>query len=182
MSGQQLARSVSDVDARLLLPVRLDVHRPPDAQPGEAAAVRDGRDRDLAEPAARVPAPQREHRARQRPHLAAIVPALSAHPAVLPSRARRHRPLLRAGRRDRSPPRQARRRREPRHRHRQPEVRLARSVDCAGPRPRACPALLPHLAGTAGVRRRQHDAKGEEEAVIRAFNRVRTTQAGPTRC
>ena len=65
---------------RLLLPVRPRLRRPPHARPGAAAAVPDDGDRDLAEPAARVPAPRRQDRGRQRPALGALVPALPAGP------------------------------------------------------------------------------------------------------
>ena len=99
LSGQQLARqSVPDVDGTFYFPfdwtftVRrtLRVVRP--------AAVPDGRDRDLAEPAARVPPPRHRHDGDQRPHLAAVVRALPAGGALVPPRAGRREPLLRAGR------------------------------------------------------------------------------------
>ena len=83
---------------RLLFPVRLGVHRPPHARPREAAALRHDGDRDLAEPAARVPPARREDGGGQRPHLVAVVSALPADPAVLPPRARRRRSLLHAER------------------------------------------------------------------------------------
>ena len=57
MTGQQVARrSVQDVDAVFYFPFDLGLHRAPHARPGAAAAVRHDGDRDLAEPAARVPA------------------------------------------------------------------------------------------------------------------------------
>ena len=54
-------------------PVRPAAHRPPDAAAGAAAAVRHDGDRDLAEPAARVPRARRQDGARQRPDLVALV-------------------------------------------------------------------------------------------------------------
>ena len=54
--------------------VRLDVHRAPDAECRQAAAVRDGRNGDLAEPAARMPAARHQDGDGQRPHLVPFVP------------------------------------------------------------------------------------------------------------
>ena len=145
MAAQQLARrSVQDVDAVFYFPFDLGAVRAPHARPGEAAAVPDDGDRDLAEPAARVPAPRRQDRGRQRPAVAAVVPALPAGARLHPARARRHRSLLRAERGVGAALHRARRRPPTRHRHRQPEVRLARAGRTAAPRgarPRA--ALLP---------------------------------------
>ena len=76
MTGQQVARALHRRRRRVLLPVRLDLHRPPHAGRRPAAAVRDDGDRDLAEPAARVPRARRRDDAGQRPHLVALVPAL----------------------------------------------------------------------------------------------------------
>ena len=56
IAGQQVARRNLSARRRgVLFSVRLDVHRPPDAQPRQAAAVHHDGDRDLAEPAARLP-------------------------------------------------------------------------------------------------------------------------------
>ncbi len=52
MTGQQVARrNLQDVDAVFYFPFDLDVRRAAHAAAGEAAAVRDDGDRDLAEPA-----------------------------------------------------------------------------------------------------------------------------------
>ena len=64
----------------------------------------------------------------QRPHLVAIVSALSPDPAVLPPRARRRRSLLHAERRIGAPAGRSGRRPGPRHGDRQPEVRFARTA------------------------------------------------------
>ena len=62
MTGQQIARnSLQYVDEVFYFPVRPRLHRPPDAAAGEAAAVHHDGDRDLAEPAARLP-PRRASR------------------------------------------------------------------------------------------------------------------------
>ena len=56
IAGQQVARqNLSARRRRVLFPVRLDLHRPPHARAREAAALHHDGDRDLAEPAARVP-------------------------------------------------------------------------------------------------------------------------------
>src|SRR5439155_18767908 len=68
---------------RVLFSLRLDVHRAPDAEAGAAAAVRDDGNRNLAEPAAGVPAYRREDRRDQRADLVAFVSALSRDSAVL---------------------------------------------------------------------------------------------------
>ena len=71
MTGQHVARTnLHDVDERVLLSVRSRRHRQPDAARGEAAAVHHDGNRDLAEPAARVPQRRGQDRARQRPDLA----------------------------------------------------------------------------------------------------------------
>jgi hypothetical protein len=54
----------------VLFSVRLDLHRPPHARPRPAAALHHDGDRDLAEPAARVPPPRHPDGDDQRPHLA----------------------------------------------------------------------------------------------------------------
>ena len=57
MTGQQIARNnLQYVDEVFYFPFDLGLHRQPDARPGEAAAVHHDGDRDLAEPAARLPA------------------------------------------------------------------------------------------------------------------------------
>ncbi len=109
----------------LLLSVRLDVHRAPHAERRQAAAVRDDRDRDLAEPASRVPAAPHQDGDGERPHLVPFVPALSDDPSVHQARARRHRSLLRAGRGDRAAAGRTWRRSGAGDGHRQPEVRFA---------------------------------------------------------
>ena len=56
MTGQQVARTnVQDVDGVFYFPFDLPSDRQADAAAGEAAAVHHDGDRDLAEPAARVP-------------------------------------------------------------------------------------------------------------------------------
>ena len=95
----------------LLLSVRLDLHRPPHAAAGAAAALHHDGDRDLAEPAARMPAPRREDGDDQRPHLVAVASAIPPDSSVLPPRARRRRSLLRPERGVGPPPRRPRRRR-----------------------------------------------------------------------
>ena len=61
-------------------------------------------DRDLAEPAARVPRARREDGPHQRTHLVALVSALPADPSVLQARAGRRRSVLHAERGVGAPP------------------------------------------------------------------------------
>ena len=71
MAGQQLARrNVPGRRRGVLFPVRSRLRRAPHARPGAAEALHHDGDRDLAEPAARVPRPRRQDRRRQRPALA----------------------------------------------------------------------------------------------------------------
>ena len=78
--------------------------------------------------------------------------------------------------------RQARRRSGSRHGHRQPEVRLARSVNGAGSRPRARAALLPHLAGPPRARRRQHVEGRRGSGDPRVQSRANDSSRAATRC
>ena len=70
IAGQQMARGIQDADGVFYFPFDFAfvVRRVLDVR--AAAAVRHGRKRDLAEPAARVPPAAGEDRRRQRPHLA----------------------------------------------------------------------------------------------------------------
>ena len=77
MAGQQLARrNVPGRRRGVLLSVRPRLLRPPHARSRAAEALHHDGDRDLAEPAARVPRRGDQDGGRQRPPLAAIVPAL----------------------------------------------------------------------------------------------------------
>ena len=67
----------------LLLSVRPAAHRQAHAPPGEAAPVHHDGNRDLAEPAARLPPGRREDGDGERPDLDALVPALPAGPAAV---------------------------------------------------------------------------------------------------
>ena len=162
IAGQQVARgSLSNVDAVFYFPfdwtfiVRrtLRLVRP--------RAVHHDGNRDLAEPAARVPQAGRQDGADQRPHLVALVSALPADPPLLPPRARRRRSLLHAERGVGAPP-----------------VDLGadpsrvivtgslkfdslRAADAGRARQaaRARAALLPPVAEPHGGRRRQHAAR-----------------------
>ena len=98
---------------RLLLPARLGLHRPPHPRRRPAAPVRHDGDRDLADPAARVPRARRGHDARQRPHLEALVRPLSPRAPLLPPRPRRRRSVLHAERGGGAADRRARRRSAP---------------------------------------------------------------------
>src|SRR6185436_9187683 len=84
----------------LLLPVRLVLHCSPHARDHSAEAVHHGRERDLADAAAGMPASWSEDRRDQRTDLGTFVSALSAHPAVLQASVVGYRSLLRPGRRD----------------------------------------------------------------------------------
>ena len=111
MAGQQLARrNVQDVDAVFYFPFDLRLRRPPHARPGAAEALHHDGDRDLAEPAARMPRPRHQDRGRQRPPLGAIVPALPDDPPDDAPRARSHRQVPGAERRVGAPLHRSRRR------------------------------------------------------------------------
>ena len=128
LAGQQMAREQpASTSTRSSTFPSTRLHRQPHAAAGAAAAVHHDGDRDLAEPAARLPARRRQDDARQRPHLVALVSALPARAALLPPRARPRRSLLHAERRVGAAHHRHRRRARARHRHRLPEVRLARA-------------------------------------------------------
>ena len=127
MTGQQIARnSLQYVDEVFYFPFDLGLRREPDAAAGEAAAVHHDGNRDLAEPAARLPSRGRPHGAGQRPHLVAVLSALSPGAAVLPPRAGARRSLLHAERGIGAPHHRDRRGSRQGRRDRQPEVRFAR--------------------------------------------------------
>ena len=185
MTGQQIARNnLQDVDEVFYFPVRPRLHRQPDAAAGEAAAVHHDGDRDLAEPAARLPARRRQDGARQRPHLVALVSALPPGAAVLPPRARdvdrfcmqseeSARRIIDIG---------ADRRRG--RRHRQPEVRLARASRRrrrAADRGRNRVLRYFRISPDRPVVIAASTLKGEEEPVLEAFQRIRARDAR-TRC
>ncbi len=136
----------------VLLPVRPRVHRQAHAAAGEAPALHHDGDGDLAEPAARLPSRRREDGARQRPHLVAVVSAVPARPALLPSRPPPHRPLLHAERRVGAPHRRHRRSARPGYRHRLAEVRLARAARTDRARSRAAIACCASSACRPTVR------------------------------
>ncbi len=145
----------------VLLSARSAAHRQPDAAPGEAPPVcRDG-DRDLAEPAAGLPSRRREDGDGERPDLEPVVPSVPDGQAALPAGPGRRRPVLHAVARVGRPGHRPRRGPGPRHRDRQPEVRLAQGVRRAGPWPRhaARPPVLPLLRESAGRPRRIDDAR-----------------------
>ncbi len=82
--GQQVAqRSLQHVDAVFYFPFDWTFIVAPHAQSREAAPLHHDGDRDLAEPAARVPRARRQDRDDQRTDLVAIVSALPTDPAVL---------------------------------------------------------------------------------------------------
>ena len=87
MAGQQVARSkpAAPGGRRVLLSIRLDVHRPAHAESREATALHHDGDRDLAEPAARMPETRHQDGDDQRPHLGAVVSALQADSSALPT-------------------------------------------------------------------------------------------------
>ena len=100
MTGQQIARNnLQYVDEVFYFPFDLGFIVNRTLRPGEAAAVHHDGDRALAEPPARLPPRAASRRARQRPHLVALVSALPAGAAVLPPRAAPRRSLLHAERR-----------------------------------------------------------------------------------
>ena len=172
MSGQQLARrSLPDVDAVFYFPFdwTFIVRRTLDLV--QAAAVRDDGDRDLAEPAARVPRAAAIKTIVVNGRISSrSFPRYRLVAAVLPPRAGRHRSLLRAGRRIGAPLHRARRRPDAHHGDRQPEVRFARAGGDGARRGRASaccassgsPPNRPVLVAGSTM-------KGEEAAVLRAF-------------
>ena len=124
---------------------------------------------------------RRQDGAGQRPHLVAVVSALPAGPAVLPPRARRRRSLLHAERGVGAAAHRPRRRPGARHRHRQPEVRLAAS--CRR-RPRTASRATACCASsacrrTAPVLVAGSTLRGEEAAVL-ARLRARSRRASPS--
>ena len=143
----------------LLLPVRSRLRRRAHAAAGQAAALHHDGDRDLAEPAARLPPRRRQDGARQRPHLEPLLPALPAGPPAVPPRAAARRSLLHAERRVGAPHHRPRRAARARLGDRLAEVRLARVPrrrrparrrrSAPGPRPQPRAALLPHQPRTA---------------------------------
>ena len=193
MAGQQVARrSLQHVDARLLLPVRLGVHRPPHARtsckPRLFIMMETEIWPNLLRECRRA---RREDGRDQRPHLVALVSALPADPPVLPPRARRRRSLLHAERGIGAAARRPRRRPGARHGHRQPEVRLARACRraTAHGKPRERVLRFFRVSPNRPVdRRRQHDARrgGGGAARVRArqdddAERAAGARAAPSR-
>ena len=75
----------------VLFSVRSRLRRPPHARSRAAEALHHDGDRDLAEPAARMPRSRHQDRGRERPAVGAIVPALSPDPPDDAPRPRSHR-------------------------------------------------------------------------------------------
>ena len=178
MTGQQVAsNNLQYVDERLLLSVRPRLHRQAHAASGEAAAVHHAGDRDLAEPAARLPPRRRQDGARQRPHLVAIVSALPAGPALLPSRPAPRRSLLHAERRVRPP-------RSSTSAPARERVTVTGSLKFdslelpgTGPADRGRNRVLRYfrISPDRPVVIAASTLKGEEEPVLEAFQRIRAT-------
>jgi hypothetical protein len=122
MTGQQIARTrLQNVDAVFFFPFDLTpiVNH---AQDRQTPALHHDGDRDLAEPAARLPLAGHQDDAGERTHLVAVVPALHVGALVLSRRARGCRPLLHAERRVGPAYCRHRRRSGTRDRDRQPQV------------------------------------------------------------
>ena len=177
MTGQQIARNnLQYVDGVFYFPFDLGFIVNRTVKLVNPTALHHDGDRDLAEPAPRVPPRGREDDARQRPNFVPVVSALSHRPLVLPSRAPPHRSLLHAERRVGAAGRRHRRRARSCDRHRIAEVRLARDSwqRRRGSGTESRPSLLqggadrPVLIAASTVRT-------EEEPVLEAFHRIRAT-------
>ena len=122
------------VDARVLLPVRSAALRQPDAAARAAAALHHDGDRDLAEPAARLPAQGVKTMLVNGRISSRSYPRYRLRAAVLPARARRRRSVLHAERRIGAAHHRHRRRPGAGDGHRQSEVRFARTPAMAAGR------------------------------------------------
>ncbi len=150
MTGQQVAKNnLQYVDEVFYLPVRPRVRGQSDASAGEAAALHHDGDRNLAEPAARVPPHRGQDDARQWPHFGTVVSTVSHRASVRAPGARSRRSVLHARRGIRSSDRRHRRRSREGGRDREPEVRFAGNPRSRpGSRPQSGSAVLSESAAS----------------------------------
>ena len=185
MAGQQVARrNVQDVDAVFYFPFDLVVRRPAHAAAGQAPAVHDDGDRDLAEPAARsargmgvatvmvngrISSRSYPRYKLVRPFFRKVLADVDRFCMQSEESARR---LIDIGA---EPARVVG--------DRQPEVRFDRrpgGVDRRRSRAESRAAVFPDDVGPAGHRRRQHDARTKRRSCCRRSGASR--RASPTRC
>ena len=159
----------------LLRALRLPAPGAPGPRRAEPVAARPRRDGAVAEPHPRGAAARHAHRARERPHLDALVPALHEGASLPLSRALRGRPLPDAGRGPRRAHPRAGGARRPRPGDGQPEVR--RRASRAGPgAPRAASPGRDDAAAALG--RGQHGGGRGGAGALRLSPRPRARAPG----